>query len=110
MKDHSHLRVYVAGPYTKGDVAINVRNAISTAEAIMQARHFPFIPHLTHFWHMLFAGPYYQWMALDMEWLEQCEALVRIPGESAGADKEVQHAKKMGIPIYFGLESFLECN
>ena len=110
MKNHSHLRVYVAGPYSQGDVAINVRTAIEAGEKIKNAGHFPFIPHLTHFWHLLFPGSYLQWITLDLEWIEVCEALVRLPGVSAGAENEVRRAWKLGIPVYFGVDKFLESN
>ena len=29
------MKVYIAGPYTKGDVAINVRNAIEAADRVL---------------------------------------------------------------------------
>ena len=89
-------RVYIAAPYTSGDVAINVFNAIEAAAYLFQKGHWPYVPHLTHFWHMMFPEfpePYECWMALDLIWLEQCNALVRLHGESVGADREVQRAR-----------------
>jgi hypothetical protein len=47
-------RIYVAGPYTKGDVAVNVRNAFEAANRLADVGFAPFVPHATHFWHMLF--------------------------------------------------------
>lgn len=35
------------------------------------------------------------------------EALVRIPGESKGADEEVAFANTLGIPTFFPVEGFL---
>ena len=92
-------RVYVSGPYTKGDVAQNVRIATEVADRLIKAGHFPYLPHLTHFWHLLFPGPYEQWMALDLEWLKVSEYIVRIPGESKGADIEIEKAAEWGIPL-----------
>ena len=54
------MKVYIAGPYTKGDVAVNVRNAISAAQTVFEAGHDPYVPHMTHFWHMIFPAPYEQ--------------------------------------------------
>lgn len=102
------MRVYIAGPYTKGDVAANVRAAIDAAQAILLAGHAPFVPHLTHFWHLLYPGPYEQWITLDLAWLDICDALVRLPGESAGADREVAHAMTHGLAVYYGLAAFLD--
>lgn len=94
------MRIYVAGPYTKGDVAQNVRNAIAAGNQLALCGHVPFIPHLTHFWHMLHPRPWQFWMVQDLEWLKQCEALVRLPGESVGADREVETAKALGLRIF----------
>lgn len=47
------------------------------------------IPHEIDFW--------YQY---DFEWLEKCDAVYRLPGESVGADKEVERAKELGKPVF----------
>jgi hypothetical protein len=101
------VRVYIAGPYTKGDVAQHVRNAVEAADKLLKAGHLPYVPHLTHFWHLLFPGPYEQWMALDLGWLSTCQALVRLPGESKGADIEVAEARRLGIPVFDSVATFL---
>lgn len=36
--------------------------------------------------------------------LEHCDAVLRIPGESSGADTDVAIARRRGIPVYFDLE------
>jgi hypothetical protein len=90
-------RIYVAGPYTKGDVAVNVRNAYEAASRLADLGFAPFVPHATHFWHILFPRPYEFWLDLDNQFLPCCEGLLRLPGESAGADKEVQLARSRGI-------------
>jgi len=101
------MRVYVAGPYTKGDVAVNVRTAVEAGDRLLKTGHLPYVPHLMHFWHMLFPGPYEQWTAMDLEWIWVCAALVRLPGDSNGADEEVAVAKRLGIPIFYSVEEFL---
>jgi hypothetical protein len=102
------MRVYVSGPYTKGDVVLNVRRAIEAGNWLAAKGHVPFIPHLSHFWHMLFPQPYEFWMAQDMNWISACDAMVRLPGESSGADREVAAAKKLGMPVYDGVLKFLQ--
>jgi hypothetical protein len=94
------LRIYVAGPYTGGDPAVNVKNAIDAGNAIANLGHIPFIPHLTHFWHMFHPHEYEFWLQQDLEWLKVCDAILRLPGESGGADKEVAFAEQNGIPVY----------
>jgi hypothetical protein len=97
-------KVYVAGPYTKGDVAINVRNALVAANSLADAGLYPFVPHLSHFWHLTFPREYEFWLDLDNQFLPHCDALVRLPGESSGSDKEVQLAEKLGIPVFYSVD------
>lgn len=94
------MRIYIAGPYSGGDVAQNVSTAIYEGDYVARLGHIPFIPHLTHFWHMFLSHEYEFWMAQDMEWLKLCDAILRIPGESKGADREVEVARKLGLIVY----------
>ena len=98
------MRVYVAGPYTKGDVAQNVRNAIDVGDELFSMGHIPFVPHLTHFWHMIHPRPWEDWLKIDKEWIPLCDAVLRLEGESAGADMEVELADELGIPVYYSIE------
>lgn len=100
-------RVYVAGPYTKGDVAVNVRGAILAASELYDAGLMPYVPHLSHYWHTVAPRPYGDWLRLDMEWLRVCDVLLRLPGESSGADKEVCEAVRLGIPCFEHLGELL---
>ena len=93
-------RVYVAGPYTQGDPAVNVRNAIQAGDDLMTAGYAVFIPHLSHFQHLLFPGPYQDWIDHDNEWVPACDAVLRLPGDSPGADKEVELAEHLGLPVF----------
>ena len=97
--------VYVAGPYTQGDVAQNVRAAIDAAESIAAKGHTPVVPHLDHFWHMIYPHEYAFWLRLDMTLLPLCDAVLRLPGDSPGADIEIVAAEKRGMPVYRSLEA-----
>lgn len=94
------IRVYVAGPYTRGDVAVNVREAIKAGTALLAMGYTPFIPHLTHFWHLVDPHPYETWLAVDLEWLRVCDCVLRLPGESSGADKECAEAERLDLPVF----------
>lgn len=104
------MKVYIAGPYTKGDAAINVREAILAGDAVFKSGHLPFIPRLTHFWHMVCPAPYEQWIAIDLEWLPCCDVLLRLPGVSSGADNEVTEAIRLGLPVFYSLAQFLSAH
>ena len=99
--------VYVAGPYSNGDVAINVRNAIEIGMRIFDTGHYSVIPHLTHFAHMLFPRDYEEWLDIDSRIIPKCDILLRIPGKSSGADKEVELAQSLNIPIFFDISSLI---
>jgi hypothetical protein len=100
-------KIYVAGPYTQGDVAQNVRNAFEAATRLADLGFAPFVPHSTHFWHMLFPRPYEFWLELDNEFLPCCDAVLRLPGPSNGADKEVRLAQELDKPIFYNIDSLV---
>ena len=100
------VRVYCAGPYSNGSESHNVRIALEAAEVLLRRGYEPYVPHLSHFWHLLFPHSYEAWMELDFAFLEVCDALFRLPGESPGADREVEAAKKWGIPVWLSLDDF----
>jgi hypothetical protein len=100
-------KIYVAGPYTKGDVAVNVRNAFEAADRLADLGFAPFVPHHTHFWHMLFPRPYEFWLELDRQFLPCCDALLRLPGESSGADREVALAGRLGKPVFHSIDDLV---
>lgn len=103
----ARLRVYIAGPYTQGEQAELVREAVLVGLTVYQHGHLPFIPHLYHFAHYLCPLPYDAWMTLDLSWLAACDAVVRLPGLSPGADREVERAQGLGLEVYDGLDDFL---
>lgn len=101
-------KVYIAGPYTLGDVAQNVHVAIQYGNSIANLGLIPYIPHLNHFWQFLQQRPYEFWMQHGLEFLPLCDVVFRIDGESAGSDREVQEARKLGIPVYTTLQQLID--
>ena len=102
------IKVYIASPYSKGDVAQNVRRQIDVANELMDKGFCPFAPTLTHFQHFVHPRPYEDWMTVDFEWLEVCNCVLRLAGESAGADREVELAGRIGIPVYHSVKEIEE--
>jgi len=94
----------VAGPYRGGDPVVNVRNACAAAEQLVAKGHLPVVPHLFHLWHLCSPHDYEYWLALDRGLLGLCDALVRLPGESPGADRETEWAVGLGLLIYRGVD------
>lgn len=97
------MRIFISGPYTNPDPCINTRKAILVGEEVMKMGHIPFIPHLNHLWHLISPHPIYFWYEYDLEWLKVCDVILRLPGESDGAIKEVEFAVSNGIRVIYDI-------
>ena len=100
--------VYVAGPFTHGDQAANVRAAIDAGKRLMDAGLHPFVPHLSWFSDFVHPTPYEEWLAYDLEWIKRCDAVLRLPGYSPGAEREANFARFLGIPVFGDISALLE--
>lgn len=95
--------IYIAAPYSS-DPEENVKKALEVADVLFEKGYIPYVPHLTHHWHLHSPKPYEQWMEMGSAVLERCDGLLRLPGESPGADVEVKLAISLDMPVYYGLE------
>jgi len=102
------IRIYIASPYTVGDVAVNVKAQLDAAAKLIDVGFAPFVPLYSHFQHMAHPRPYHVWTSLDNEWVPVCDCVLRLPGESKGADAEVELAKSLNLPIYYSVEEAIE--
>jgi hypothetical protein len=93
---------------TVGNVYDNMGQAISAADWLMTLGHAPYLPHLTLFWNLISNHTWEEWLQLDEKWLAVCDCLVRLPGESKGADREVAFCQKNNIPVYLGMEALMD--
>lgn len=100
--------VYVAGPYS-GNVTYNVMEAIKTANYIADLGFAVIVPHQDMLWDMLHPGKGYEFfMDQDIERLDRCDALFRMPGVSPGADREVARANERGIPVFTSMRALCD--
>lgn len=95
-------RVFLAGPVTgSGTYPDNLHLAISTAQVLYDKGFHPFVPHLYFLWEMQRGGTdQEQFVELCRAFLPTCGAVLRLPGESPGADAEMELAKSLGIPTF----------
>lgn len=91
--------VYVAGPIT-GDPFGCVRQAAAAFDELRAIGCVPFLPQLSVIHEMVSPQPYETWLAYDRDVIDHCDALVRLPGQSLGADREVVYAMEQGIAVY----------
>lgn len=126
-------RVYIAGPISKGDLCDNVNRATAAFVALAKAGFAPFCPHWSVYskpasrWVNAYDDrrtgkrvterivkcdatvtgndemTHADWMGVDLPWVAVSDALLRLPGESAGADLEESCARENGVPVFHGV-------
>jgi hypothetical protein len=112
------MMILIAGPYasgTNGDPALmaqNLKRLEAAAWPIFSAGHVPMIGEWVALPVLASAGasgptdP----LAADVMYptaerlLQHCDAVLRLPGASRGADQDVAIARERGIPVYFSLD------
>lgn len=114
------IRVYISGAIRKGNLADNIKRACDVGRAFAKLGYAIMVPHLSCY----FDGPEEieqensnftiaavpqaenslnatEWLAIDLAWVEVSDIVIRINGESEGADAEVKHAEMLGIPVFY---------
>lgn len=102
------LRVYIASPYTLGDAAINVKKSMMAFDLLMDLGFSPYCPLTTHFLHIHSPRPYQDWIDHDLEWIPTCDIMLRLPGESSGADGEEKLMISLSKPVFYDIIELLE--
>jgi hypothetical protein len=111
------LLILIAGPYRSGTgddpklMAANLARLEEAAWPIFQAGHVPMIgewvalPVLRGTGATGVADPLAEQVLYPTaeRLLEHCDAVLRLPGESTGADKDVKIAQERGLPVYYRL-------
>jgi hypothetical protein len=94
--------VYVAAPYRTPDPVENTHNAIKVCDQLaMEGIVTPICPHLTLLFHVVTPHPEQFWLDYDLEVMAHCHAVLRLPGQSSGADAEVIAARKALQPVFY---------
>lgn len=104
MTDHRHAGwpvVYIASPYTIGDKTYNVARQMRLAHRLIDVQISPIVPLLTHFLELMEHRDEEHWMQMDLAHVAKADAVLRLYGQSAGADREVALAEELEIPVFF---------
>lgn len=104
--------VYVAGPITNGDTLLNIRDGIAAGTELLKLGYMPYIPHNDFIQYMLHPDvlTYEAMLDWDLAWIERCDALLRLRGDSPGADREVAHAILLGLFVSDSIQALEEAN
>ena len=100
-------RVYVAGPITKGDYPQNIRRAIDAGIELLECGYSPYVPHLDLLMVLVKPMDFDTLIEWDKDWLILCDALLRLPGESKGADIEEAFARENHIPVFYSIAALV---
>lgn len=95
------IRVYLAGPITLGDRTENFRNFCRWQKWLMEQGFAVLNPGLSMLHPDAWNIPHESWMVSCLPWLEWAECVIRLPGESRGADAEVARAESLEIPVFY---------
>lgn len=116
-------RVYIAGPMSKGSLQHNITQANEAFRLLAGAGLAPFCPHWsaysgevyrTHAAVWAFATAtgngmsHAEWLAVDLPWVAAADAVLRLPGDSPGADQETAEARRLGIPVFNSIPAVIE--
>ena len=110
--------ILIAGPYRSGTnddpslIARNLDRLESAASQVYQIGHIPMIGEWVALPLMKQAGSARLGDAISEQYLypvanrllQRCDAVLRIPGSSKGADQDVRLAEERGLPVYSRIE------
>jgi hypothetical protein len=105
---NQRLKVYVAGPMSKGNRYDNIHNGIVAGRELIRLGFAPLIPHLTHFVDPDDSLGWEAWLEVDEAWLVHADCVLLLPGESAGAERECEFAASLLIPVFSSITELLE--
>lgn len=118
------LMIYIAGPISKGDLAHNINQATDAFKELALLGFAPLCPQWSCFstgaLRAATSGAVYamgtvggcglahqHWIDIDLEFVGRSDAVLRLPGESTGADIEVRHATAKGIPVFTSIKELV---
>lgn len=102
MKAHIKKVVFISSPYTTGYMPDNVRTQTVASHMIMDMGHVPLTPLLYHYLEIHQGRSYAEWLDATIALMLKSDVVLRLPGESKGADKEVEVAILNNIPVCYG--------
>jgi len=101
-------RIYLSGPLALiGHPHENIRGACDAARVLILLGYAPFMPHLSYRIDPNNGFSHKKWMEIDLPWVDVADAVLRLPGDSLGADIEVAYAEKKGIPVFETIEKLI---
>lgn len=101
------IKVFIASPYTYGDINDNMQAQKYTANALLDNGFNP-LPIALYYHNLGNERDYQLWIDLTLEWVPKCDCLLRLPGKSFGADGEVKKAVELGLPVFYSIDEVIK--
>ena len=105
------VKVYIASPYWHNNYVVRYENVVrqmKAADALLSEGYLAFWPLHSHFLAQHYQRTEEEWFTFSCEWLKNCDVLVRLSGESKGADMEVNLAMELEMPVFYGVDDLLK--
>ena len=94
-------RLYLSGPITHGCRTTNFATGCTAHEELLK-RHFAvYNPMLSMMHPNAWQISHDTWLQSDLAWVEVADVVLRLPGESEGADRECSYAATLDIPVVY---------
>jgi hypothetical protein len=100
--------VYVAGPISKGPLLNHTRAAFAAASELVDAGFSVTLPHAFITFEIAHPKDYDVMMSVCRPHVVRADALLRLPGESDGADREVAWADAADVPVFHTVAELIE--
>ena len=101
--------IYIASPFSEGDPRFNVDRQNEVANILLNEGYAPLAPLLLgDAMERMQSRMWEEWIECCLAWVAKCDALLRLDGESRGADLEVAEARRLGIPVVFNVEELTQ--
>jgi len=103
--------IYVAGPM-RAHLEKGIHDACKIGDVLLKAGIIPFLPQVQALWNMITPHEndeeiYRVRLPFDYAWIDKCHGVLRLPGISAGSDKEVVYTKSKGKPVFYAVDEVL---
>ncbi len=107
--EHSSKLLYVAGPYSIGNIQENIRRAEIVSVNLIRSGFHVITPHKNTAGYEKYEDgnlTYETWLKMDLDIISRCDAVyVMVNSEnSQGAKKEIEFAREKGMPVIYEAE------
>lgn len=92
--------IYLACPMTIGGFDFNTRKCLEIADRLMVKGYCPIPPVLSFLWGVYSPKSHEDWLQHDFSLIRVSDGVLRIKGDSEGADREMDFAVRHDVPVF----------